>query len=247
MNIDLSQYLSAGYVISKRVTRPSYVSDTLLPPQIFSMSECICTFVPDTWCIAWTGDDAERRDEKAKVFNLSPESLKSMTTWVTERMDHEIGWSSICYSIKTAHTLTKQFLTHDSDVVILGLGLHRRYRDEFCHAAEPPPQQKGYAPIGRQGIHTAILKGQTLESGGKPLGFEPLVFNHSLSDSWLCNGLEVIIENQLGIRPNEFGLLDDFESASKCVEFISSEKVNAEPGLWLPWLLVEYSNPNQTN
>ena len=246
MLTDYSQFLSAGYFVTKLVPRPTYASEELLPSRILSVSECICTCIPDTWCIAWTGDDSERRNEKAKVFNLSAEALQSMTTWVTERMDSEIGWPNACYSLETAQVLVAEFLRQDPDILIVGLGLHRNYRDVFCRAAEPSLQQEGYAPIGRQGVHTAILKGQALQPGGKPLGFEPLVFNHSLSDSWLCNGLEVIVENQLGIRPNASGLIDDFESATRCVEFISRAEVSAEPGLWLPWLLVEYPKLKQT-
>ena len=246
MITDLSQFLSAGYFITKRVSRPSYTSADLLPSKILSVSECICPCIPHTWCIAWTGDDLERRTEKAKVFNLSDEVLHAMTAWVTERMEYEIGWPNACYSLETVKVLAKQFLPHDSDIMIIGIGLHQQHRDVLCRAAEPPAQQNGYAPIGRQGIHTAILKGQALEPGGRVLGFEPLVFKHSLSDSWLCNGLEVIVENQLDIRPNAFGFLEDFETASKCVEFISSDHVSAEAGLWLPWLLVEYPKLKQT-
>ncbi len=240
MNTDLSQYLSAGYFLTKRVTRPTYASEALLPSNILSVSQCICSFIPDTWCFTWTGDDKEFRNAKAQAFHLTSDVLKSMTSWITKRLEKEIGWPNVCYSIETTRTLAKEFLSHDPDILIIGLGLHQQYRDEFCCVAEPPDQRDDTAPIGKQGIHTSILKAQALESGGKPLGFEPLVFNQSLSDSWLCNGLEVIIENQLGIIPNPMGLIDDFEGAAKCVELISSEKVSAEPGLWLPWLLVEY-------
>ena len=240
MKTDLSEYLSAGYCIAKRVTRPTYTSEALLPSKILSLSPCIGVFVPDTWCISWTGDDATLRAEKAKAFDLSSEVFERLTEWVTERMDQDIGWPNVCYSLETAKSLVRKFLQPDHDLVVVGLGLHRQYREVFCRTAEPPPSQEGYAPMGRQGIHSAILKEETLKNGGKPLGFEPLVFNHSLSDSWLCNGLEVVIAHQLGIVPNASGLIDDIESAAKCVECISSENVNAEPGLWLPWLLVEY-------
>ena len=72
------------------------------------------------------------------------------------------------------------------------------------------------------------------------LGFEPLVFNGGLSCSWLCNGLETTVAEQLGIRPNASGLISTFEEACRCVEFISRDEIGAEPGLWLPWLVIEH-------
>ncbi len=244
MSFNLSGYLSAGYFLTKRVSRPSWASPDLLPEKILSVSESICTIIPDTWCIEWTGDSTDRREAKAQEFTLSSDALKSMTSWITERLQSKIGWPGVCYSLETVQTLAQQFLSHDSDIVMIGLGLHEQYRDVLCRAAEPPPIP-GYSPIGRQGVHEAILKGKRMVPGGKPLGFEPLVFNYSLSDSWLSNGLEVLVHDQLGIVPNTHGFLDDFEVASRCVEYISRDDVGAEPGLWLPWLLVEYTNGEQ--
>ncbi|HEU5171320.1 MAG TPA: hypothetical protein VFU46_12320 [Gemmatimonadales bacterium] len=78
-------------------------------------------------------------------------------------------------------------------------------------------------------------------ASGRRLGFEPLVFYHALGCSWLCNGLDRLVARDVGIRPNASGLLADADEAHRAVEYISRDDVGAEPGLWLPWLLVEHS------
>lgn len=80
-----------------------------------------------------------------------------------------------------------------------------------------------------------------LEPGGTVLGFEPLSYHHGIECSWLCNSLERSAEAALGIRPDpDSGLLSDVEDAVRVVEHISQDDVGAEPGTWLPWLVVRY-------
>jgi hypothetical protein len=42
------------------------------------------------------------------------------------------------------------------------------------------------------------------------------------------------------VQTNELGLLDEFQAASEWAGVIMHEQ-RAEPGLWLPWLLVDYT------
>ncbi len=130
-------------------------------------------------------------------------------------------------------------------MVVLELGLHQSYVDTFCREAEPAFPKSGFAPTGRQGVHEAILKSNPLNRNGKQLGFEPLVFDYSLSCSWLCNSLDTTVHDALGIRPNTHGLIEDFNAACRCVDFIARPDVGAEPGLWLPWLLIDHTGQVQ--
>jgi hypothetical protein len=49
------------------------------------------------------------------------------------------------------------------------------------------------------------------------------------------------VARALGIMPNAAGLLADPEEARRAVAYISGDGVGAEPGLWLPWLLIEHT------
>jgi hypothetical protein len=241
----LSEFCSCGFLITRSVPRPCYVSAELLPERIASVSTCISKFVPDTWCIEWTGDSQESRLEDARAFDLDLEVLRKVTDWVTPRFGGLIGWPNIVFDLGTARQLVEQFLGELDDIKVLELGLHKSLIEAFCDEAEPSPQQPGFAPIGRQGIHEAVLKRRPLALGGCIQGFEPLVFDGSLSHSWLCNSLETSVSKHLDIRPNSFGMIDQFEEARACVEYISRDEVGAEPGLWLPWLIIEHPTKAQ--
>jgi hypothetical protein len=241
MEPQLSDFISAGFLVTREIDRPSYVSAELLPARIVSASGCIAPFVPDTWCIEWTQDTQESRIEDAGAFGLESQDLKEIIEWVTPRFDKSIRWPNVIIDLETAEKLVCRFLSNLPDVKVLELCLHLNMVQEFCQEAEPPPQQPGFAPNGRQGVHEVILEEKLPTQNGYILGFEPLVFDYSLSCSWLCNSLDTHVEEALGIKPNQHGLIDSFDEAVKSVEYISRDDVGAEPGLWLPWLVIDHT------
>jgi hypothetical protein len=86
-----------------------------------------------------------------------------------------------------------------------------------------------------------LLLDRPMAQGGRVLGFEPLNYNITLGCSWLCNGLESDIARELDIHPNPSGLIEGFTAAQSCLAYITREDVEADPGLWLPWLIVDHS------
>jgi hypothetical protein len=238
----LTEFISAGFIITRPVARPPYVSADLLPDPILSASGCIANFIPDVWCIEWTQDTPESRIENANAFGLDISGLAEVTAWVTPKFGHAVAWPNVLMDIQVARQLVDAFLSTLPDVKVLELALHRSQTDEFCQAAEPPrPQQPGCAPMGRQGVHEAVLKAEPPTDGGHILGFEPLVFDYCLSCSWLCNHLDTAVAEHLNIRPNQRGFIETFDNACRCVNYIAGGDVAAEPGLWLPWLIIDHS------
>ena len=245
MTMNRSEFISAGFLITRAVPRPSYFSKALIPDRIISASDCIVDFVPDTWCIEWTQDTQETRKKRAATFELETNELEVLTRWVTPQFCENIGWPNVCFNLDFALQIVRTHLKQLSDVRVLQLALHQSHIKKFCLAAEPPLPEPDFAPTGRQGVYESILKGNPLTADGRILGFEPLVFEYSLSCSWLCNGLETSVSEELQIKPNQFGFIQKFEEACKCVEYISREEVGAEPGLWLPWLIIDHSDKLQ--
>ena len=241
MDTPLSQFISAGFLVTREVMRPPYVSEALLPPRMVSASGCIASFIPDTWCIEWTEDTVDRRVEDAAAFGLDSRGLADVTAWVTPRFDTSIRWPNVIVDLTTANELVSRFLDALPDARVLELALHTSMCEEFCQETEPPPQQPGFAPTGRQGVHEVILAHKPPTAGGRVLGFEPLVFDYSLSCSWLCNSLDTVVHEALGIRPNQHGLIEAFGDARRCVQYISRDDVGAEPGLWMPWLIIDHT------
>jgi len=238
MPVEISDYVSGGFYITKFVERPAYVSQDLLPPRILSLSSCICPFVPDLWAIGWVNATHEERLEDAQKFGLS-NNLKEVMSWVASRLDKEIGWPNVYYSLDTAQSFRAEFLSQTNDVIMLGIGLHKSYIEEFMDFTKPPDQQE-YAPGVESGVRSCIRKRNPLKEGDV-LGFELLEIEmSSLEHSWLCNSLEGYAHAKLGINLNANGFIDRLEDAQKCVESISRGDVGAEPGLWLPWVVLRY-------
>lgn len=93
--------------------------------------------------------------------------------------------------------------------------------------------QIGSSPFGRVSRNFFRIPGVLI-------GFEPLLSDGMIPCSWLCNGLETVVAERLHVLPNSNGLIDTFDDAVTIVSHIARDDVDAEPGLWLPWLIVEH-------
>jgi hypothetical protein len=148
------------------------------------------------------------------------------------------GWPNVCFTLQAAAVM--QRLAPATDLIVLELALGREHVAAFVAASIPPASLPGHAAFGEAGVRTGIRRDVAPTGGGHPLGFEPLVFDYALGCSWLCNGLESAAAQELGIHPNDAGLIPSADQAARVVGYISRPDVGAEPGLWLPWLLIEH-------
>lgn len=240
--MDLKDYISAGYYITHYVERPTYTDSKLLPRKILSLSDCIANFFPNDWSISWVKMDEEKRKEEALAFGLNSDAVSQAVDSLTSRFDQDFGYPNVCYSLKIARDLVNEFLLNKTDLTIIGVGLHSSIKQKFCDEMMPPPPKEGYAPIGKTGILEMVLKDQVLEHETQILGFELVNFYMgSEGCSWLCNSLEKEVKEKLNMIPNNYGFIDNFNDASKASEHVSKDEVGAEPGLWLPLLITQYS------
>jgi hypothetical protein len=237
---DREMFVSAGFYIVRTIPRPDYTDPRLIPDRVVTVSSCIGEFAPDTWCIEWSNDSEAERVATAKHFGLGEQQMYCLISEMTEAFDIEFGWPNVIWNIEFARSIAKSFLADTPDVRIIELGLQNEYIEAFCRGREPE-QHAGFAPVGRQGIHQAILRMQPIERTDLSLGFEPLLSDDELSCSWLCNGLETAVAEDLQILPNDHGLIGTFEEAKAAVAYIGRDEVGAEPGLWLPWLIIDHS------
>jgi hypothetical protein len=135
-------------------------------------------------------------------------------------------------------------MSPDTNVVLLGLGLHESLVDGFLAAARPPERMPGYAPAGESGVYECVKARTAVSDAGVAAGFELLAADGGLLNcSWLCNGLDTVCAEALGVRTNSRGFVPTYTAALRCAEYIASDEVGAEPGLWLPWLVTIYQQP----
>lgn len=233
--------VAAGYLLVRPVPRPVYASASLLPDELLSASDCICPRFPDPSAIDWVAAAEEARIEALDAVGLPAERRREARDWATARFGVDFGWPGVFDTAAAAAEVRERFFGPASGLRLLGLGLPRRHLDAFIAEATPPPPEPGFSPQGESGYLHGAKARQPLAAGGQRLGFELLdVEAGQLGCSWLCNGLESHCAAALGVRPNARGLVDDPESAERCRGEIAREEIGAEPGLWLPWLLVEY-------
>jgi len=232
--------ISSGFLLLRPSTRPDWASQNLLPQEIISASDCLCPRFPDTYAIEWTSDSEDQRTQGFDAVGLSPTARPEAIKWATRRFEKSYGWPSVFYSLQEAETAKALFFSKESNILLIGLGLPPQFVEEFSAYAAPPPPEPGYAPVGETGWLEVVKRQQPLPEG-QFLGFELLNIQYGLvTDSWLCNGLEVHFSETFGIQPNSRGLIEDLENATRCCKAINEKEVAAEPGLWLPWGLIEY-------
>ena len=86
----------------------------------------------------------------------------------------------------------------------------------------------------------ALQSDVPLAAGGTFLGYELIETSHRMAGcSWLCHGMEESLAEDLGLKPNEFGLLTDYTEAGRGADHINSN-TKGSPEIWMPWALVEY-------
>ena len=229
----VSQYVSGGYFLAKYAARSEGMSADLLPARILSASHCIAD-IPDAWAVRWANYQESDREEEAAKFGITPEILPQVIDWVTSGLESKkIGWPVVFYSLDTARQFAQSFLTHDTDLVLVGIGLQPEHAALLLLEEKPPDNH------GTPGIYEALGQNLGLESGGEVLGFEVLGYDWGAFHSWLCNGLELASYREFNIRPNRYGFISNLEDAIKCAEYASRDEVGAEPALWQPWLVVK--------
>jgi hypothetical protein len=241
--IAASDYVSGGYYLTRLSARAAYMSPELLPDRVLSASQCIGGFFPDIWCIESCPSTDEERIEAASAFGIAPADLPAVMAWASGSCSSAFGWRNVFYTLEAAREACATFLPEGLGIVILGLGLHSSDFKRFWRAARPPDRKPGFAPVDPSGVFECVNRREGIAEAGHPVGFELLNTEYGfLACSWLCNGLEKVCADRLGIRPNRRGFIETYEEASRCVAYISTPEVGAEPGLWLPWLVTIYAS-----
>ncbi len=238
MDIDLRDYVAGGYFVMKYADRnPKLNSDILLPDKIISISDCR----GNTLCLLPTWQEGRRRP---LAFGIPAEKLPAFEQWCVEKRGIEFGYSSVFYTLEAARRFVAAFLPERDDVMLIGIGLHRTWVDGFLVASfqekvrlrEKDSQDSWELKLEeRVGVDRMVAEGDPLANGGKILGFDLAAYEVDFVCSWLCTGDEYQLED-LGKRPNQYGLIDDFETAT----LVQPLRQDSLPESYCPWLIVQY-------
>ncbi len=225
----MDPYVSGGYFLTRLAVRDDrFMSRELLPPTFATLSDCFTDFAFDFW---WNDENAAR----AHAFGVAEDRIPDLISWYLHEFDHRLGAPNVAYSIAVIAEFIAEFVEDRTDLVVLGCGVSEDHREHLLAECRTP------AEFGEYGVFNMLERRQALEGNGNTLGFEIMSYEYGLEHSWVCNSLESEVHSRLGIAPNPTtGLLDSYEEAVAAANYINSDGVGAEPGLWLPWLVVEY-------
>lgn len=239
--MQLTNYISTGYFITVATKRPDFVDAKLMPESIVSLSSCFGDFFPGAWILEWCGTSETERARIGKVLGIGTEQRLLATAELDDAIDDSFGWESVIFDFETACEYRKRYFSAGSAAKIFGTALHRELVGEFIEAGTPTTPLPGESPVATPGAVQAAARNLAPATGGTVLGFEPMAFDRGQPTcSWLCNGLEKLCAEKLQIVPNAKGFIDGEQEAARCVQLIGADETGAEPGLWLPWLLIEY-------
>jgi hypothetical protein len=226
----MSDYVSGGYYVVRDIPRPPDLSD-LLPERLLTISNCFTTVMSDVVQLQWDDyDDVEEAiAEEAIEFGIERSQIPALVRWAKSQQN--TNYHVFCH-VEPLLELFHRFIREPS-AHLVGIGLHSSQIESFASQLTKDVN-KGL------GLVELVNENRPLASGGARLGFEPLGFDATKFHSWLCHYAPDGAYKQFGIRPNQFGLIEDLDNAVRVRDWLL--QTGAEPAIWEPSLLLEYAS-----
>ncbi len=120
---------------------------------------------------------------------------------------------------------------------MVGIGLHQSLFESFESQLTKDVNQG-------LGLLELVKERQPPADGGNAVGFEPLGFEATKFHSWLCHYAPDEVYKRFGIRPNQLGLIETLKDARQVNEYLL--QTGAEPAIWEPWLVLDYTATHLT-
>ena len=95
------------------------------------------------------------------------------------------------------------------------------------------------------GVSQTLTEGNPPAPGGTLLGWDVLGTEYGglLDHSWLCGSIQDAVAEDLGIVPNDLGLLNTLAEAAAVVRWIDDgDGMRGEPASWFPWQVLRYQS-----
>ena len=223
-----NDFITGGYYLSKKFKRPPVIAPKL-PETMVTLSDCFTDLGPGPWLLREWNSDEEEVAEQASLFGIPQHLVLPMLDWCTEE---KFNVHPTSFRIaETAIEFSRRFV-RSSDVVILGIGLHRKLMKSL-RSQLSKDVNSGY------GLIEQIEREESLSPSGTALGFEPLGYEATKFHSWLCHDAPDEVESALGVGTNQKGFISELENAIRVTEHLVA--TGAESAMWEPWLVVQYT------
>jgi hypothetical protein len=222
-------FFAGGYFIVR-----GYINEGngYIPQNYYTVSNCIGDIIPNTW--AWNKTLSKKECNQIKVdYNIDNNQIQNIRETTLELMKNDkFQLPYIFPSIDIAREFYIKYFSHLEDVKIMGISLNEKYTNEFL-------VEEGNDDFG---VSVNLSLSKSIDSNGKFIGYEVLGYEYWGFHTMYCHrNLINYCITELHINFNGRGLVDTLEDAEKIVNSIREAKVVAEPALWQPWAVYEFS------
>lgn len=240
--IDLRDYVAAGYFITKLSKYGFTPTPYFQHEQVISLSSCINPwFIEPLW-----GGNIEKHKLEILWWGIAETKFDALREYSSQMFGKDHHFPNVFLKLSSAQRFIKRFLSNLDDVILLGVGLPKDVVMDFLPENSEPvsdanKQDKRQALLG---VGLVLSQNEVLKPGGEIMGFEVVSFPYNnFGHSWLCSNLQTDMYELFDINTGKFGLLRTYEDAMKVYEWIAEDKMQgtrAEPEPYYPWLIVQY-------
>ena len=225
-------YFWGGYYLVESCALQNWINFSLIPQEFYSLSNCICSHHPDISVLPWV-DCTEEREQYRQKLRLTVEEFKVLQSQADRWFDLDrYAWGEVFLDLDLAKEFAANYLSHLQNIKLLAIATTANYRDSFL-ATELSLNNS------HVGICKALKLNRTIEIERNFLGYEILGYEYGGFHSFVCNHLETDFANKLNIQLNQYGLIGQYDLATKASDYANNSDTGAEPVLWIPWAIVE--------
>jgi hypothetical protein len=230
-------FIVGGYYLIRGAPLQKWMNAKLLPPVIWSASQCICKKLPDAWVFPWTThpNPQKERMEYQKLLGLTDTEFINLQIIFDKKLkQNEFGYPNVFMSCELAQNVYSQFFYRLTDLKLISIALPENEVQNLIDKFEP------YGNIAENGVRKKLRQYQKLESRATPIGYEVIGYDGADFHSLICSSMEEEVNLKYGVRFNPYGLIDVFEDTARIVHDMRTGTLLAEEGYWASWLISEY-------
>ena len=242
-------YFWGGYYLVEGSDRSNWMNPSLIPQKFYSVSNCICSHHPSLSMLSWTCDAGDKEKYRTKL-GLTVKEFQALQNKADRWFDLDLyAWGEVLLDLDLAKEFAANYLSHLQNIKLLAIATTANYRDLFL-------QSESALNNSEIGICQALKSHQTIEiertlasrynglqtrnaQARDFLGYEILGYEYGGFHSFVCNHLETDFANKLKIKLNQYGLIEQYDLATKASDYANNPNTGAEPVLWMPWAIVE--------
>ncbi|MDH5507635.1 MAG: hypothetical protein OEZ02_10475 [Anaerolineae bacterium] len=222
-------YLIEGSLVHEKI----WMDQKILPPILYTPSNCICELYPNVACLGWVKQDRKTTKKFRNKLSLNKREFAALQNKVDKWFDEgKYGWGSLFLDLDAAKVFAKQYLGGIQNIKLIAIAASNKDRELFLEEEMP-------GNLGTAGNYLALERGEVIDIKSGFRGYEILGFEMGSFHSFICYSLEKEFNHVLNLSLNQYGLLNNYDDACRASDYVLSPDSEVYPYLWQPWAIIE--------